>query len=87
MNQKQTMKNLMRTVIALLILLGTLLMVLAVITLQKPKNGEVQVAVTPPVATPQPTPVVEKAELIMAGDALLHGAMPRRPRAITILPR
>ena len=75
MNQKQTMKNLMRTVIALLILLGTLLMVLAVITLQKPKNGEVQVAVTPPVATPQPTPVVEKAELIMAGDALLHGAV------------
>ena len=59
MNQKQTMKNLMRTVIALLTLLGTLLMVLAVITLQKPKNGEVQVAVTPPVATPQPTPVVE----------------------------
>ena len=75
MNQKQTMKNLMRTVIALLILLGTLLMVLAVITLQKPKNGEVQVAVTPPVATPQPTPVVEKAELMMAGDALLHGAV------------
>ena len=75
MNQKQTMKNLMRTVIALLILLGTLLMVLAVITLQKPKNGEVQVAVTPPVSTPQPTPVVEKAELIMAGDALLHGAV------------
>ena len=75
MNQKQTMKNLMRTVIALLILLGALLMVLAVITLQKPKNGEVQVAVTPPVTTPQPTPVVEKAELIMAGDALLHGAV------------
>ncbi len=75
MNQKQTMKNLMRTVIALLILLGTLLMVLAVITLQKPKNGEVQVVVTPPVTTPQPTPVVEKAELIMAGDALLHGAV------------
>ena len=38
MNQKQTMKNLMRTVIALLILLGALLMVLAVITLQKPKK-------------------------------------------------
>ena len=75
MNQKQTMKNLMRTVIALLILVGTLLMVLAVITLQKPKNGEVQVAVTPLAATPQPTPVVEKAELIMAGDALLHGAV------------
>lgn len=90
MNQKQTMKNLMRTVIALLILLGALLMVLAVITLQKPKNGEVQVAVTPPVTTPQPTPVVEKAELIMAATRCFTGRfipMPRRLRAITILPR
>ena len=76
MNQKQTMKNLMRTVIALLILVGTLLMVLAVITLQRPKDGEVQIAVTPQTtSTPQPTPIVEKAELIMAGDALLHGAV------------
>lgn len=43
MSQKQTMKNLMRTVIALLIILGALLMVLAVITVQKPRDGEVQV--------------------------------------------
>ncbi len=76
MSQKQTMKNLMRTVIALLIILGALLMVLAVITVQKPRDGEVQVAFTPqPTLSPQPTPVVEKAELIMAGDALLHGAV------------
>lgn len=66
----------MRTVIALLIILGALLMVLAVITVQKPRDGEVQVAFTPqPTLSPQPTPVVEKAELIMAGDALLHGAV------------
>ena len=76
MNQKQTMKNLMRMGIALLILLGALLMVLAVITLQKPKDGEVQIAVTPQTTSPpQPTPMVEKAELLMAGDALLHGAV------------
>lgn len=56
MSQKQTMKNLMRTVIALLIILGALLMVLAVITVQKPRDGEVQVAFTPqPTLSPQPT--------------------------------
>ena len=48
------MKNLMRTVIALLILLGALLMVLAVITPQKPKDGEVPVATPQTMMTPRP---------------------------------
>lgn len=74
MNQRNLMKNLIRTVVALLILLATLLAVLFVIDMQKPQDGEVQI-IPSAQPTPQPTPLVQTANLLMGGDALLHGAV------------
>ena len=74
MKQKQLMKNLIRTIVALLIVISTLLLVLVVTDNQKPKDGQLEVTPTPAV-TEEPAPVVQQAELLMAGDALLHGAV------------
>lgn len=74
MKQKTLMKNLFKTVITLLILLGAMLMVLFVIRMQKPDEGQKDVVVTA-VPTPEPTPEVHELDLLMAGDALLHGAV------------